>query len=104
METQRLTYILNFICNEIQASNYHDNGICAVIYYLRLNKFISVSEASQVVEFLYANKPTNKNEYSEFMDNEFWCDKLCWWKTISNAPETKQIRIDYLKKLISKIK
>ena len=106
MEKTRLIYILTFIRNELRddISQYHDAGICAVVNYLKTNNFITYREGYLVVDYLYDNKPTNKNEYAEFMDNEFWYDKLCWWKMIYHAPETRQIRIDYLNKLIENSK
>lgn len=106
MKKKRLIYILEFVRNELinDETNHHEDGICAVIYYLRVNKFISIEEANELTSFLYDRKPTNKNQYAEFMDNKYWCNNLCWWTRIMNAPETRQIRIDYLNKLIENTK
>ena len=57
-----------------------------------------------IEQYLNKCKPTTTNEYKEFIDNEYWIDTEYWWKTIDQAPETKQIRIDFLTKLINELK
>ncbi len=106
MKTERLIEILNLVRHELifDENGYHDLGICGVFTYLKLYCFISVVESNKTIRYIYDNKPNKDNEYSEFMDNEYWCDKLCWWSRMCVVPETRQIRVDYLSKLIANIK
>ena len=54
--------------------------------------------------FFEKNKPSKK-KHTEFTDNKYWLggntDSLFWWEVMREAPETRQIRIDFVSKLIN---
>ncbi len=106
METKRLIEILKLVRNELifDTTTFHELGICNVFSYLKQNNFVSFSEANYVIDYIYKNKPNNQNDYAEFMNNQYWCDKMYWWNRMYINPETRQIRIDYLAKLIDNVK
>ncbi len=79
-------------------------GICKIAFDLRMLKIISQFQNDFIYDYLMVNKPTKRNKYKEFTQNEYWVDKGYWWKPIYTSPETRQIRIDYLTKLIANVK
>ncbi len=105
METNRLIEILELTKeNLITKQSYREYGICGEFSELLKNKLITSDEKDDVIHFLYLNKPTYKNDYKEFRESEYWFGVLYWWKPIYKEPATRQIRIDYLTKLIANIK
>ncbi len=98
---ERLLLVKDYIINDRCFS-----GICdavdnvGILNRHKWNKF----ETLDLKDYIKKNKPSFTNEYKEFTYNKFWCDNRYWWDRICDAPETKQIRIDYLTKLIDNIK
>ncbi len=105
MEKVRKIEILNLM--KEQLGDFAENksvGICDSIQALYLKLLISYDERDYIYKFIYVNKPTPYNEYKHFTENEYWYDGIFWWKRINFAPETKQIRIDFINELIDNIK
>ncbi len=106
MTNTRKGEIIDLIINEFNREKNGDDelGICLALYYIVQQNLISSTERNIFKRFLYNNKPTEKPKYNEFRQNEYWIDALHWWRTINREPKTKQIRIDFLKKLKSNLK
>lgn len=79
-------------------------GICAVIHELFNKEFVSSTQKFELLRFLQKNRPTARNEFKEFLIYEYWLDESYWWLPIWLQPATKQVRIDYLTKLIESLK
>lgn len=79
-------------------------GICGVIVDLNWFNIINPDEKEYIIHYLRKNKPSLINDYSNFMETPHWINRSYWWGNMHEFPETKQIRIDYLNKLISNIK
>ncbi len=85
------------------------SGICRVIAFLVSNNEISINDKELLTKYLNKNKPTLENEYSIFVNNPYWTNGVYWWKPIFSdiydwSFHTKEIRIEYLTKLIANIK
>ncbi len=111
-----LENIKTLLKNE-RSFNYGNYGICGIISHLYNNDNITNEEKIQLKDFLGKNKPNPDNQFKEFCDNKFWVDRLLslnqqnvyagyWWLPIYSYPnnETRQIRIDYITKLIETLK
>ncbi len=92
------------ITNLIERPLTLDTGICKVIEVLSREKIITLNETKFVKQYLFLNKPSVFNQYKEFTQNEYWLGRVFWWNVICDAPETKQIRIDFITALINNIK
>ena len=104
MDNKRKIELFELVLNELKndkVSNY-DTGMCQVITYLYYNSKITVYEQYPLKEFLKDNKPIAKPNtlYFEFTQNKYWINSRYWWTEIHIAPETKQIRIEFLEALI----
>ncbi len=84
------------------------NGICLAIHLLKNSEKMTFTEYLKTNRFITDNKPSYDNKYAEFMNTPHWAKKgsisAYWWRPTSEEPETKQIRIDYLNKLIDNLK
>ncbi len=104
---ERLILIIQLMIKELKTT-YTQTGICRTFYTLMSNKDITYDEIYIVKMFININKPTKRNKYKEFTKNPYWTNFVdsysYWWTEIHIAPETKQIRIDYLTALINNIK
>ncbi len=109
MESNRLKELFELTKETlIKGEERYQYGICkAINEVFDVTNSFNIREYKFVKKYLFDNKPTPDNEYKEFTNNEYW-DKnklvLFWWKPIDDFPKTKQIRIDYLTKLIDNIK
>ncbi len=87
-----------------------ESGICEILGVMYGKEIITYTEKGILLKYLEANKPTKRNAYKEFTQNEYWLNNdspmtsCFWWTRISETPKAKQIRIDYLTKLIDNIK
>ncbi len=106
MENVKLIELLELVKQSIIDRHLtFDSGICKVLEILFKEHKLTYSECVYLKRFIYLNKPTNLNVFSEFTENEYWSNNDCyWWSTMFKAPETRKIRIDYLTKLIDNIK
>ncbi len=105
MESKRLVEIFEKMKeNLINGENYLQHGLCGEIVSLYIEKEITSNEKDFVKMYLFSNKPTLNNIYSEFYKNQYWINDAYWWRPISVFYKTKEIRIDYLTKLIANIK
>lgn len=77
-----------------------DYGICGCIYMLWFNNVISLSEHTILLKYITENKPSN-TLHTEFTKSKFWIGDAWWWPEIRNNPKTRQIRIDFINKLIN---
>ncbi len=106
MKAEQLISHFNLVKESLINGNVKDQyGICKAInevYYK--NSDVTFVNTLTVEKYLFDNKPTPDNQYAEFTKNEYWLGGVYWWKCIDDFPQTKQIRIDYLTKLISNIK
>lgn len=103
----RLKYLFGLV---IQSLNYgqplQQTGICKEIKKLFANNVITIEEETYLIYYLLDNRPSENNDYKEFMVYPYWenSNNPYWWSRIGSYPKTKQIRIDYLNKLIANIK
>ncbi len=110
MEIKRIIIILEKTIRVLETSPIELRSICDTFHYLLSTNAISFEEYRKINVFINDNKPSFTNEFKEFTKNRYWnCNPLVlqisyWWKTIYEAPETQQIRIDYLRKLINNLK
>lgn len=112
MEKDRLIELLTAIKMELSLdnTNYTRTGICQALRRIQLPYNCTHEESCFITRFLKLNKPAPDNDYKEFMILPYWGleyrqgNSDFWWNEIYLYPETKQIRIDYLTKLISNIK
>ena len=105
IKPERLKYLFGLV---IQSLDYRDpkqqTGICKEIKNLFANNVINIQEKDYLSNYLLANRPTENNDYKEFMIYPYWENTEYWWIRICVRPHSKQIRIDFLTKLISNIK
>jgi hypothetical protein len=110
MKTDRQIEILKKAILILEADEIYVRGICDILRNFKDAFLISTVEFGEMKVLLVENKPTLNNEFRSFTLNEFWIvggysiDTSFWWNTIFRSPETRQIRIDYLKQLIAKLK
>ncbi len=108
IEKNRVIEIIKLMIIELNDFSYTQTGICKSFYTLLNNKTISPIEIGIMKKFLNLNKPTKRNKYKDVTQNPYWTNFVdthsYWWKEIYDAPETRQIRIHYLTKLIENIK
>ncbi len=105
METKRIVEILTNVVNNIETNHIDCNsGICKALGIEYYFKRITLIESNFIEAYLYRNQPTPYNEYKEFTQGEYWTDELYWWNRMEDYPQTRQIRIDYLNKLIANVK
>lgn len=103
MENFRIKEILELAIDKLNNSEF---GICHALGLLKYYGEIVESENVFIKQYLNENKPSTENQYHEFTENKFWNDKASpnfWWTEISYAPETRQIRKDYLTALFNNI-
>lgn len=79
--------------------SWNSHGICGEIWDLKHFGFITHDEYFRLNQLIQANKPTETNEFKEFIQNIYWKGRAFWWNDMSTYPETREIRIAYLKKL-----
>lgn len=107
MLKERLITVLNEVI-EILPNCQTYGGICDVLGYFEEINTISTEERNYIDSFLLRNKPSYKNQYKKFTDNNYWTNIIgkyyYWWNPMFEYHETIQIRIDYLKMVISNIK
>ncbi len=105
MDNSRLKELFEMVKKKLIKGDVNKQyGICGIISELSYEKTITANEKEIIKRYLYRNKPTIKNKYKEFIQNEYWINDAYWWKPIWLRPEKKQIRINYLTKLIDNIK
>ena len=110
MKKDRILQILNKAVLILEDETMYHRCICDMIRRFKDALLISYTEYLEFRTILAENKPTPDNEYKEFTQNEYWMNKdlpieqSFWWKPIFEAPETRQIRINYLKALINNLK
>ncbi len=103
MLKERLILVLEDVINKLP-DHFMCGGICDVLREFECSNLISRDEQYYIITFLNRNRPTSKNKYKEFTENNFWCKPnniACyWWNPMFEYEKTIQIRIDYLKKVI----
>ena len=107
MESLQLKEILTKTLANFKTSSITNQlGICQTLFGLYYtHQYLTYNEYREVSAYLHENKPTKDNQYSEFTENEYWRPiSNFWWSTVKDKPNTKEIRIDYLTKLIANIK
>ncbi len=79
-------------------------GMCDAILHLP----IITAEAKVMTNFIFQNYPTPENDYKEFTQNEFWLNnhttEKYWWLVSESYERGKQIRVEFLTKLIDNTK
>lgn len=112
MRKDRQIEILNLVKTLLGYTDFC-HGICGVVNSLLFNKGISIDEHSETINLLNENKPTPDNQYKVFTENDFWVDITIpshtifegyWWLPIYRNESMRQIRIDYITKLIDNLK
>ncbi len=108
MEKEVIISVLQKMKDELSKNDHNVLyvGICKVAYDLRKQGKLDPDLHDFIYDYLIKNKPTPDNQYKEFTQNQYWIteDSAFWWNTIHTVPETRQIRIDYLTKLIDNVK
>ena len=84
-------------------SNFSVTGICSCVNRLVINKVITARERLIIEGHLNANKPSSKI-HTEFTESKHWLGNIYYWYIIGAEPETRQIRIDFLTKLLNELK
>lgn len=97
-----LILVLNVLKDENKISSFNNRGICAVLQYLDNNKTISRKTFKITNNFIRANKPNNV-QHQEFTKNIYWIGGMFWWYPIRSKNETRQIRIEFITKLINSL-
>lgn len=83
-----------------------ENGICGVLQYQQQTSRITTNEYNIIRKLLENHKPTPKNEYKIFTENDYWIkDEIvskdnCWWVKMGDNSEARKIRIEYLTQVI----
>lgn len=104
MNIDRQIEILEHINSLIKIDDFFRRGICDILYHLSLADVINEFEYYFMLKLLNKHKPTPENDYKEFTENPYWSESNnYWWDTMHN-PETRQIRKDYLTKLVTNLK
>ena len=107
MEKDRQIEILNqvifYLSNE---KLLFTKGICEVITYLSEIGYITELECFIIKQLMKLKKPnkSSRTKYVKFTKNPHWLNGLYWWSPIYEAPETRQIRIDYLTEVVENLK
>ncbi len=105
METNRLIKLLELLKKDLINGNpYDQTGMCSAIVFMYKKNLLSYAESEELEIYIHKNKPTSVNQYAEFTNSQYWVDFFYWWKPIDEEPNAKQIRLDYLTKLISNVK
>ena len=107
IDKTRLKELLGKLKGRLENKELHfRHGMCNVINQMAFDgEFKDYIEIYQVEMFLDKNRPTVYNEYKMFTKNGYWLkNSSYWWERMNDAPETRQIRIDYLTALIYNIK
>ncbi len=106
MKNSRKIEILQMMIARID-SFYH--GICGVLYSL-MKEEITEDEYKAMVELLLDNIPTEENKFSIFTQSAYWGTEDYrfstgyWWVKMGDFPISRQIRKDYLNRLIDTLK
>ena len=103
MTINRQIEILELVNSNIELDKYFRRGICDILYHLSMIDEIDDFEYTFMLRLIKNNKPKPNNQFSEFIENKFWIDCNYWWETMYMS-ETRQIRKDYLNKLIASLK
>ncbi len=110
MKTERIIEILQLVIYNLENNTkLFDTGICVVTTTLFKRGEMSESEYLFIRNLIRDSKPTTQNVYKEFTQNGHWNDSLSstsvsfWWIPIYRNPKTREIRIDYLNKVIENI-
>lgn len=83
-----------------------DTGICQVIGRLWMKyNFISAKEYTKLKKHLKKNKPTAKNKFKSFYEEEiFDKERDWWWDWMERGSEYRAVRIAFIKALILTLK
>jgi hypothetical protein len=85
--------------------DYYNNGICGEIHDLFNKGLASYDEITMILKFFMANKPTKNNKYNSFFNSpDFKDDSAWWWPLMINNPESREVRIKFLKELLINLK
>ncbi len=114
MENKRIIEILHLMRiefikeDEENRMRYSNFGMCAMLVELLLPyKQITLLEKDFMITFLFANLPTEQNEFKKFTQVDIWLDPLNmqghWWVTKFSHPRGNLIRVEYLTALIDKL-
>ena len=112
IEKNRVIKLLKAIKTELSKENtlYNRTGICQALRRIQPANNCTHEESCFIMRYLNLHKPTADNDYKEFMIAPYWGleyrqgESDFWWSEIYLYPETRQIRIDYLTKLIDNFK
>ncbi len=105
MNKDRLLELLNVMLNDlITTPVYFQTGLCRIAKLLDSNDRCTENEKYQILDYLHKNKPTIDNQYKEFTTSKFWINSIYWWYSMDVEDGAKQIRIEYLTKLIANTK
>ena len=105
MEDDRKIELLELVKENLRTKPYYmQSGICRAIQLLYYENVCTRTERDSLHIHINVHKPTPTNQYKEFTETKYWTNQSFWWTRIDNASETKQIRIDYLTKVIANIK
>lgn len=103
MTIDRQIEILEIINSYIKPDVFFRRGICDILYYLEAIEEIDNFEYAFMIRLLKSNKPTPDNQFKEFTNTLYWLNDNYWWETMYMT-ETRQIRKEYLNKLIASLK
>jgi hypothetical protein len=114
MEINRQLEILEAVKELLSDETKIIHGVCEALNYLYTYSDVTQAELVFVGDLIASHKPTIDNELKTLTENEFWLGNFSknlshpyfgyWWYPMFRSPETRQIRIDYISKVIEKLK
>lgn len=104
MNNDRIIELLEIIIKSFETErSLYKTGICNELLIMYANEVCTCEEYKELRSFLAKHKP-NSEKYKEFFHTVYWVNDGYWWYPIKRYPETKQIRINFLKMLINNLK
>lgn len=86
-----------------EKEGYYNYGLCGEISDMYAFEDITKEECDVVKRFIEINKPSAQ-KHGEFTKKSMhWINEHFWWETMQDMPETRQVRIDFLTKLLNEL-
>lgn len=101
MKTKRDIKELLELIRDYMLNNETKYGICNVIDEASYSKSMTSNEIRRIRNYLKQQKPSIEN-HSEFFD-ALYISRFYWWPPMKSGREYKQVRIEFLDKLIEKL-
>lgn len=96
--------LLEIVITSLKSGNkpkWHNNGICGEIKDLQKNLHISHEEKWALLDYISDKRPTRK-KYTQFLHTVYE-DRVFWWPRMEACRFYREVRINYLKHLISEL-